>query len=81
LKAGYALTFIVLWWAEEESRCAPIDVEELVEAGYYSRATAFRRQADFRQAFEAEGFKSPHDLAMALPQRTKSAPHVARLAV
>jgi hypothetical protein len=82
-KAGLVLTFIVCWWAEEERRGRPLEgVEDLVDSGYFSRAAAYRRLAEFRTAFEPfGGLKNPHDLAELLPQRTKSAVHTARLAI
>jgi hypothetical protein len=79
-KAGLVVTFIVLWWAEEERQGGSLEgVEDLVDSGHFSRAAAFRRQAEFRTAFEPWGLKNPHELAELLPQRTRSAVHTARL--
>ncbi len=79
-KAGLVLAFILFWWAEEERRGGPLDgVEDLVDAGYFSRATAYRHLASFRTAFEPWGLKNPHQLAECLPERTRAAVHTARL--
>jgi hypothetical protein len=75
------MTFITLWWIEEELVGEGVDVEHLVEENYFSRPTAFRRQQLFREAFEPEGLKTPHDLALLLPDRTKSALQSARIVV
>lgn len=60
------LEFVMLWAIyEAETGAPPSNVEEFV--GWwgddsYSLATAYRRLAEFRECFEAEGFETPSEL-------------------
>lgn len=80
-KAGLLLTFIVAWWTEEELQGREIDLDDLIEAHWFSRSAAYRKLADFKKAFEPEGLENPHDLAELLPERTKTPIQTARLAI
>lgn len=72
MTASQLLVFITVWVTEEELRGEAIKTEDLVDAGYFSRRTAFRRQADFRRAFEREGLRDPHGLKALMVKEPKS---------
>jgi hypothetical protein len=79
-KASQALIFITAWWTEEELRGRRLrSPDELVQAHWFSKAAAYRKQILFREAFAPEGLADPHELAELLPDGIKSAVQVARM--
>lgn len=69
-KASRVASFIVFWARAMEAKGGPIGIEEYAQAGYSSRAKAYRDQAEFRELWPE--FDTPEPIAQALLDAARS---------